>query len=290
MKCLKCDKDKFVEKSVRFSPEIKGEVLEVILPCMVCENCETPLVDSHQMNILRRAAADKYREQHNLLTSSQIIAYREELGMSQTAFAGYLNVGEASVKRWETYFIQDLSQDDHIRLKCDEAYAEFNYLNVYWKRHDPDIFSGNRKFNLQLFKQVAIFLVKKTKASIMYLNKLHFYADFLHFKKYGVSLTGVRYIPLKYGPCPDQFRIIYENLVGGGYLAKRNEKSFEALAEPDLSLFDEHELNTLNEIIEIYNSLGVKKIYSLSHKEKGYKETSECKFISYAFAKDLQIS
>jgi hypothetical protein len=44
--------------------------------------------------------------------------------MSQTAFASYLKVGEASIKRWETYYVQDVVQDDHIRLKCDEAYAE----------------------------------------------------------------------------------------------------------------------------------------------------------------------
>ena len=46
--------------------------------------------------------------------------------MSQAAFANYLKVGEASIKRWETYFVQDVVQDDHIRLKCDEAYAEVN--------------------------------------------------------------------------------------------------------------------------------------------------------------------
>lgn len=63
------------------------------------------------MNFLRRFAADAYRKKHNLLTSDQIIRYRESLGMSQTAFANYLKVEEASVKRWETYYIQDNVQD-----------------------------------------------------------------------------------------------------------------------------------------------------------------------------------
>lgn len=121
MKCLKCNKTQFIEQKVRFTPEIKGETLEVLVPCMVCENCESPFMDTKQMSVLRRYSADKYKENHNLLTSSQIIAYREELRMSQSVFARYLGVGEASVKRWETYYIQDTSQNELIRLKCDES-------------------------------------------------------------------------------------------------------------------------------------------------------------------------
>jgi hypothetical protein len=52
------------------------------------------------------------------LTSEEIINYRALLGMSQVAFANYLKVGEASIKRWETYFVQDVVQDDHIRFRC----------------------------------------------------------------------------------------------------------------------------------------------------------------------------
>lgn len=287
MKCLKCSNDDFIEQQVRFSPEIKDQVVELILPCKVCKNCKTPWIDTQQMNILRRAAADKYRETNGLLTSSQIIAYRETLGMSQAAFARYLNVGEASIKRWETYYIQDTSQDDHIRLKCDEAYAETNFLDIYWKRHVPDAYSGNRKFNLQLFKNVALYLVMETKESIIYLNKLHFYVDFLHFKNHGVSLTGARYAPLKYGPCPDQYRTIYESLVSRGYLKENENHSYEIVVQPDLSLFDDNEKATLEAICKLCRSIGAKELYKLSHKEKAYANTAECAFIDYGFAKQL---
>ena len=115
MKCLKCSSDKFIEELVRFEPEVKEEIVKVTVPCHVCQNCKTPLMDTDQMNVLRRTAADQYRKLHGLLTSSQIVAYREELGMPQSSFARYLNVGETSVKRWETYYVQDAGQDDHIR-------------------------------------------------------------------------------------------------------------------------------------------------------------------------------
>lgn len=289
MKCLKCNATQFVNQSVRFTPEIKGETVEVIVPCMVCQNCQTPIMDTGQMSVLRRASADKYRERHSLLTSAQIITYREELGMSQSAFSRYLGVGEASIKRWETYYIQDTSQDELIRLKCDEASAEMNFLSVHWKRDEPDSYSGNRKFNLQLFKNIALYLVQHTNQSIIYLNKLHFYIDFLHYKKNGVSLTGARYTPLKYGPCPDQYRPIYEALVSAGCLKENKNHSYEAITSPDLTLFDDSEKETLAHILGLYKSLGMQNIYKLSHQEKGYKETDECAFINYKFAEDLAI-
>jgi Fe-S oxidoreductase len=64
MQCLRCDCEQFVEKQVRFDPEIKNEVVEVIVPCTVCRNCEAPHMNDDQMNFLRRTAADKYRERH----------------------------------------------------------------------------------------------------------------------------------------------------------------------------------------------------------------------------------
>jgi len=289
MKCLKCNNSQFDEQNVRFNPEVKGEFVEVIVSCKVCKKCNSPFMDTEQMNVLRRAAADKYRKSHNLLMSSQIITYREELGMSQSAFARYLNVGEASIKRWETYYIQDIGQDEHIRIKCDEACAEINFLDVYWKRHEPDIYSGNRKFNLQLFKNVATFLVKHINESIIYLNKLHFYVDFFHFKKFGTSLTGARYVPLKYGPCPDQYRTIYAAMVNKGYLKENKDHFYEALSPLDLTLFDDNERETLDYIQKFCRSHGAKKLYTLSHQEPGYTKTSECAFISYQFARNLLI-
>lgn len=289
MKCLKCSNDKFEIKKSQFAPEIKNQLLEVEVPCFVCKNCGATLMDSAQMNILRRAAADRYRELNALLTSKQIIKYRECLGMSQAAFARYLNVGEASIKRWETYFIQDNSQDDHIKLKCDASYAETNYLNVHWKCQEPDIFSGNKKFSLELFKQIALYLVSKTHESIIFLNKLHFYIDFYHFKKNETSITGARYIPLKYGPCPDQYKIIYDSFESNGILNNLKNNKYNTTTEPDLSVFDDQEKESIEYIYNIFTNRGARYLYELSHKEKGYKDTSECTFISYEYANDLKI-
>jgi len=231
-------------------------------------------MDHKQMNHLRRAASDKYREDHNLLTSHQLIEHRERLGMSQLHFANYLNVGEASIKRWETYFIQEASHNDHIRIKCDQAYAESNLLTLQSRSEQADIYNGEKKFSFSLFKQLEATLTQKLDACSDYLNKLYFYSDFLHFKRHKKGITGIKYVPLKYGPCPYQYRL-YSKITH---------------PIPHGVGFDSQEKQTIDDICGYYiQNGGGQKICELSRKEKAYLETNEDAFISYKHAHDLLI-
>jgi putative zinc finger/helix-turn-helix YgiT family protein len=288
MKCLNCDCEKFVLKNIRFNPEVKGEEVEVVVPSFVCTNCQTPLMDGEQMNLLRRSAADKYRKQHNLLTSEEIVKYRALLGMSQTAFANYLKVGEASIKRWETCYVQDVVQDDHIRLKCDEAYAELNALEVHWKSYCSNIYSGNRTFCLELFKQAVRYLIEYTK-SPLFLNKALFYADFKHFQLHGIGITGTRYVHLDYGPCPDQYQNVYQLFLSKGILISGGHHILKSSEKSDLSVFSDSEKEVLELVAKFVRKVGEKKILKLSHEEEAYKKTEPLQLISYEFSKELRI-
>lgn len=288
MKCPHCNCEKFETKNVRFNPEIKGEEIEVIAPSFVCTQCQAPLMDGEQMNMLRRQAADQYRKQHHLLTSVEIIKYRTSLGMSQTAFANYLKVGEASIKRWETYYVQDVVQDDHIRLKCDEAYAELNALEVHWKSRSSDIYSGNRLFCLELFKQAVRYLIAFTK-SPLFLNKALFYADFKHFQKYGTGITGVRYVHLEYGPCPDQFQNIYQLFLSKKILVSGGHHILKSTEKPDLSVFSDTEKEILELVAQMAQKDGGQKLLKISHEEQAFKKTEPLQLISYEFSKELKI-
>ena len=288
MKCLNCDCEEFESKNIRFNPEIKGEEVEVVVPSFICTKCQTPLMDGEQMNVLRRSAADKYRKQHNLLTSQEIIKYRASLGMSQAAFANYLKVGEASIKRWETYYVQDVVQDDHIRLKCDEAYAELNALEVNWKSHSSDIFSGNRPFCLELFKQAVRYLIEFTK-SPLFLNKALFYSDFKHFQLHEKSITGARYVHLEYGPCPDQYQNIYQLFLSKGVLIPGKQYTLKSTEKPVLSVFSDSEKEVLEFVARLAKADGGQKLLQISHEEEAYKKTNSLELISYKLSKELKI-
>ena len=124
-----------------------------------------------------------------------------------------------------------------------------------------------------------------------------FYADFKHYKNYASSITGVRYVHLKFGPVPDKYRYYFATLENEAKAISVDEVNFgEYIGEifyadknPDLSVFSNSEVKTLSEVKEYFQIVGAGDIMKFSHREKGYNETDNGQHISYAYADDLQI-
>ena len=140
MNCLRCDNHEFARKeNAVIEQEFKGELLTVNATAMACTKCGWVTVALDQLDELRRRTADAYREKHELLTSDQIRAFRKLLRMSQREFAAFLRVGEASVKRWETWLVQEKGNDELIRTKFEkELQKQFSQQTTmkYWVSGD----------------------------------------------------------------------------------------------------------------------------------------------------------
>lgn len=121
MICLQCDSTDFRPAYREVDQEFRGETLIIWTRGLECEMCGWFALDLDQVNELRRNTADEYRRKHKLLTSVSIKAMRVVLDMSQVEFAQFVGVGEASVKRWETWLVQERSSDELLRLKFAEA-------------------------------------------------------------------------------------------------------------------------------------------------------------------------
>ena len=125
MICLQCDNEVFLPKQdAVIEQEFRGEAFRIQMPALACAKCGWITVDLQQANELRKRTADAYRKKHELLTSDEIRAYRKLLRKTQREFAVWVGVGEASVKRWETYLVQDKSSDQLMRVKCEKALLE----------------------------------------------------------------------------------------------------------------------------------------------------------------------
>jgi len=173
-------------------------------------------------------------------------------------------------------------------LKCDEGVATLNALEVRWKKEPASILSGNRAFNFELFRNAFLYLVGIYK-SPLFMNKALFYVDFLNFRNHKKSLTGMRYVRLEYGPCPDQYQALVAKLIEDGNVKKRGH-NLQKLKEANLDLFDDDEKATLSAILDIGKSESAKYLYDLSHDENAFTKTAPfIEVISYKYAKDLLI-
>jgi len=121
MICLHCNSEKFARKeNALIEQAFRGETFMVKAPAMVCTKCGWQALAEGMADELLKSTGDAYRQRHGLLTSVEIKAIREDLGMSQQQFAEALGAGVASVKRWETWLPQETSSDQLIRLKTKE--------------------------------------------------------------------------------------------------------------------------------------------------------------------------
>jgi putative zinc finger/helix-turn-helix YgiT family protein len=122
MICLQCDNEEFLPKQdAVIEQEFRGEAFRIQMPALACAKCGWIAVDLQQADELRKRTADAYRKKHGLLTSDEIKAFRKLLRKTQREFAAFLGVGEASVKRWETWLPQEKGNDNLIRMKCEKA-------------------------------------------------------------------------------------------------------------------------------------------------------------------------
>ena len=126
MKCFQCDKGKLISKIAEVTGEVRGEKFTVRSEAMVCNRCGFQVLSDEQSVAYTVAISDAYRENRGLLTSKELKDIRGRRGLSQRAFARFLKVGVASVKRWESGLIQDEAHDQLIRLRTDLRVARRN--------------------------------------------------------------------------------------------------------------------------------------------------------------------
>ena len=149
MICLQCDNEEFLPKQdAVIEQEFRGEAFRIQVPALACAKCGWIAVDLQQADELRKRTADAYRKKHGLLTSDEIRAFRKLLRKTQREFAAFLGVGEASVKRWETWLKQEKGNDNLMRIKCEKALLDqlaqksSNTMWISWEVDPTEVVHG----------------------------------------------------------------------------------------------------------------------------------------------------
>jgi putative zinc finger/helix-turn-helix YgiT family protein len=329
--CPNCEKTRELE-AVTADEEIKvrGETFTVRVSYMKCRTCGETFEDPTSPQDPLDKAYREYRQRRGMLQPEEMRDLRERYGLTQGDMGKILGWGAVTLSRYENGALQAEAHEKAFRLAMEprnllrlleetpeggvaedkkarivrdlkaleeEACTLERIFTDRFGRYEPDGFSGYRKLDLEkLFSAILYFCkggVLKTK-----LNKLLFYADFKHFKEYAVSITGVRYARLPFGPVPDRYEYYYaaliheEKAIGVNeviYLDGHCGEEFSAEREPNLSLFSDSELKILATVKEFFQDFNAKTISEFSHEERGYCETPTGKLISYEFSEELKV-
>ena len=144
---------------------------------------------------------------------------------------------------------------------------------------------------------VLFFASKGTDLLKTKLMKLLNYSDMIFYKENSVSISGLKYVHLPYGPVPEKFNVLLGKLEEDKIA--HVEVEFDGKYERHKVLPDEDDFNGIltNEEIavleRVYNKFigfGSVEISNYSHKEKGYSSTSQGEIIDYSYAADIELN
>ncbi len=192
--------------------------MRVIVPAeqYVCPECGAEAGTVEQTAAIQKSIADAYRKSAGLLTAKEIVESRKKMNLTQEELAKKMNVGIASLKRWEGSGIQTKSMDQALR-------TAFLGQNV------GDFCTGNRTFSLPRIKMVLTELEKllgrkllKKNDRMLFAAKYLWYTDMVAHRETGQSMTGATYAALPFGPQLNNYRELIDDI----------EKAAASKAEP----------------------------------------------------------
>lgn len=252
---------------------IKGDKVtykEQVIVCDASEEESETYVTSALSNKNLLAARDAYREQHHLLTSSEIASLRKSYRLTQSELAGVLGWGEVTITRYETKAIQDEAHDGLLRIIRDNPMELLRFVernrrvlteeklefvrnvienkmaeggtaflrrwavqSAYLAFRKPDASNGKRVFDEATFAAAVSYLAGKVQHLYKTrLMKMLWYADSLAYRDQGRSITGLVYRHMPMGALPVAHNELLELDCVRVREEERDDGSVQYLVEP----------------------------------------------------------
>lgn len=123
------------------------------------------------------------------------------------------------------------------------------------------------------------------------INKILYFAEFAHVRSQGVPITGVPYQKLPRGPAPRRLKPIREQLIRDGAAVLQVDEYFGRELhrliperEPDLSMFSDTEIRSVDEVIDALRGKTAEEVSDLSHKDMAWELMEDGEDIPYPTA------
>lgn len=319
-------------KEIEETFPVKGQDIKLLSSVAVCENCDNPVFDEELDSMNLEKAYEIYRKENNILSPVDIKAVRNMYGLSQKSFSRLLGFGEITIHRYEAGGIPDeahnlaltmikdysnmekllqkyagrITENELKRVKESIRNVKLDKQENIYKDIEQNIFikpesimNGFRRYAHDRFAHMVQFFAKKDSDYLWKtkLLKLLWYSDFYHFKKYSISISGLEYARLPYGPCPDDYEILFGILtrtkVVDAALKIVGDYEGEAFVFDDQVIEHEslasEEIETLEKIWNTFKGFSAADIAKKSHLEKAWKSVKQGHLIPYSYAMDLSL-
>jgi len=294
--------------------EFRREMFNIVYHYYLCEDTGEKFEDERLTQLNLNQVYNQYRKKYRLPFPEEIIELREQYGLSAAKMSEVLGFGINVYRAYENGEIPNSSnarliqlagdpkefrrllqlsdvlsekERERVMAKIDELllekeFIDFDLQNYLMGERTADDRTGYRIPNLKKFAEMVVFFTQNLEPWKTKLNKLLFYADFCHFKKSGLSISGSRYRAIDMGPVPNNFNSIFEHLAERGdvdihYTAFPNGSIGEQFKPNskrrlDEEVFVEDEVSTLREVVAKFGKTRTDEIIEISHGEEAWEK------------------
>lgn len=314
---------------------VRKEAFDILYHYFYDEDNDEEFTDEELETLNLNQAFNKYREKHNLPFPDQVKAIREKYGLNQTKMAEVLGFGVNVYRQYENGEIPSISngrliqaaEDPHefkrlvyksqalsgialemVLERIHKLIAQSEdftvsalpvYLMTGGTPADATIFTGYKTPCLKKLTEMVVYFAGSIKPWKTKLNKLLFYADFLHYKKSAYGISGAEYYAITMGPVPNNFCSLFEYMAAHQHVdvtyhefktgSVGEQFSLHQNRKFNPELFDEEELKSLEQVASILGKSSTGDIIDMSHQENAWLDNIGNKAkISYTYAFGLQ--
>jgi len=295
---------------------IRKESFSVMYHKWRCEDTGEEFEDSKMMETNLRQAADQYRSKYNLPFPEEIREIREQYDISAAKMSEVLRFGINQYKQYENGELPSESNASLIFLahhpKGFCQLVDFSSLegsekeslknkaeyvlekNVHWREHEwtthllmgsprPDVERGFRQPSPHRLGAMTRFFADMMPIFKTQMNKMLFYADFVHFKRHGRSISGAKYRAIEMGPVPNNFDGLFQFAENEGFVRIEHHEypngsiGSKFLPGGEIHISDylnESEMTTLRDVSERFKDLKSQEIIQISHEEDAWQKNA----------------
>jgi transcriptional regulator with XRE-family HTH domain len=274
---------------------------------------------------------NQYRSKYGIPFIDEIKAIKEQYGLSAAKISEILGLGPNVYKNYEngempsvtTGRLIQLAKDpqefkklitlskndlephelDKINKKVEAQLQNWNDFDQKLEEYlyGPKIPSQHNGYKIPAQKKLGTmvkYFAQQLQPFTTKMNKLLFYADFLHYSRTGFSITGLTYIAITHGPVPQNYGSIYDRLFKTGIVALAEvdfndftgEQFINTGNQPDLELFTPSELKAITDVEQQLGNLKTNQIISISHNENAWQQNvDDFGRISYDYGFELKV-
>lgn len=251
---------------------------------------------------------NQYRVVHSIPFVDEIIAMRENYGLSALKMSLILGFGDNQYRQYEEGYVptetngkilkacqnpiifETFVQNSRIQL------GEKNYTKVIAKVEEvkqqqddvrlPLIYGTNHRnrangfapLSLERLHQILLYFIHRCGGVFnTKMNKLLFYADFYHYRQHGQAISGLSYKAIKYGPVPlhwDRAYSLFDDISQEIVEFDSGVTGTKLVSDtqPNLNSFTAEERKSLELIADTFIETSAKEISLVSHDEEAWKQ------------------